>query len=431
MENNIKDEVLNAKWFEDARYGMFIHYGLYSILARGEWVMNRERISLREMKELAGQFNPCNFNAEHICDLAVNAGMRYVNLTTMHHDGFRLYDTELSDFNSMHYCGRDLVEEFVTAARDRGLKIALYHSLNNWYDQPDAVDALEKEDNYEEFITATHARIKELITRFNPVDILWYDGWWPFNAEKWRGKEMNEMIHQIQPHILFNGRNGLSGDFGTPEGHISAPDPWRPWEACMTLNDHWGYHRGDNNWKSPNAVIDMLTKAAQGRGNLLLNIGPLGDGSIPVQSVEIIETVGKWLEKHGECIFDTDIFTFGLMSREGHNGDFNSNGPFTVKGKSLYQIVRYWPGSELVIAGLNTKVEQVTLLANNEENTCEFTQTKDKITVTGLPIEAPDKICPVLRFDCKDVPSMYLTGGMRIPNVPHPPYDPCQSDIEN
>jgi alpha-L-fucosidase len=423
--------MMESKWFESARYGMFVHYGLYSMLERGEWVMNRERIAPADMRALAQRFNPERFDADALCDLAVAGGMRYVNLTTMHHEGFRLYDTELSDFNSMAVCGRDLVEEFVTAACKRGLRISLYHSLNNWFDQPDACDALESEEAYEAFIANTFARLKELVTRFNPIDILWYDGWWPFNAERWRGEAMNEMVRQIQPHILFNGRNGLAGDFGTPEGHMSAPEPWRPWEACMTLNDHWGYHRGDQSWKGPDKVIDLLAAAAQGGGNLLLNLGPRGDGSIPERSEEIVRAVGAWLRQHGEAIYDTDRFTYGLMSREGHNGDWNHNGPFTLRGCSLYQIVRHWPGSELVVAGLSAAVASVSLLTPGGDVPCAFVQAGDKVTVSGLPDAPPDPLCPVLRFDCKSVPGMELSGGMRIPKVAHPPYDPCASDIQN
>ncbi len=421
----------DTAWFESARYGMFVHYGLYSMLERGEWVMNRERLDPSEMRALSQRFNPERFDADALCDLAVAGGMRYVNLTTMHHEGFRLYETELSDFNSMAVCGRDLVEEFVTAARKRGLRVALYHSLNNWFDQPDACDALESEDAYEEFIANTFERIKELVTRFNPVDVLWYDGWWPFNADRWRGVAMNAMVREIQPHILFNGRNGLAGDFGTPEGHMSAPEPWRPWEACMTLNDHWGYHRGDQSWKEPGKVIDLLAAAAQGGGNLLLNLGPRGDGSIPERSEEIVRKVGAWLQRNGEAVYDTDRFSYGLMSREGHNGDWNHNGAFTLRGSSLYQLVRYWPGSELVVAGLSAAVDSVSLLTPGGDVSCSFVQTGDKVTVSGLPDAPPDPLCPVLRFDCERVPEMQLSGGMRIPKVPHPPYDPCASDIQN
>jgi len=420
---------VDNSWFVNARYGMFVHFGLYSMLARGEWVMNRERLSAAEMRALAERFSPDQFDAERICDLAVAGGMRYVNLTTMHHDGFRLYDTELSDFNSMAVCGRDLVDEFVTAARARGLKVALYHSLNNWTDQPDACDALEGEEAYEAFMANTFARLKELVTRFNPIDVMWYDGWWPFNAEQWRGEAMNAMIREIQPHIIFNGRNGLAGDIATPEGHMSAPSPWRPWEGCMTLNDNWGYHCGDHQWKNPSTVINLLATAAKGRGNLLLNIGPRGDGSIPEESVRIIESVGRWLRSYGEALEDTDSFTFSLEERTGHNGDWSHSGPFTLRGRSLYYLLRHWPGSEVVVAGLNTDVEQITLLGTEGGLPCTFTQADGKVVITGLPNDAPDPLCSVIRFDCGAIPEMTLGGGMRVPRAPHPYYDPCPSDI--
>ena len=424
------DENMTAMdWFINARYGLFIHYGLYSMLERGEWVMNRERMTPDAVRSLAPRFAPDRFDADALCDLAAENGMRYVNLTTMHHEGFRLYDTDLSDFNSMRYCGRDLVAEMVEAARKRGLRIALYHSLDNWLDQPDPVDALENRHAYAEFIEKTFARIRELVTRFNPVDILWYDGWWPFTAKGWRAEEMNSMVRGIQPNILLNGRNGLAGDFSTPEGHMTAPQPWRPWEACMTLNNHWGYHRGDQAWKSPTEVAGLLSKAAAGKGNLLLNVGPRGDGTVPEDSVRILKTVGAWLKRCGECIYDTDRFTWDLMKRAGHNGDWSHNGPFTLKGRSLYQLVRYWPGKELTVAGLNTDVQSVTLLGESGPCHCRFTQSKGVVHVVGLPDAPPDPVCPVLRFDCRDVPTMYLTAGMRIPSVPHPTYDPCESDI--
>jgi alpha-L-fucosidase len=420
-------------WFVQARFGLFVHYGLYSIPGRGEWVMNRERLSRDEMRALARQFNPVNFDADRICDLAARSGMRYVTLTTMHHDGFRLYDTALSDFNSMHYAKRDLVAEFVEAARKQGLRVALYHSLNNWTDQPDAVDALERQDAYDAFIGNTFARLKELVTRFNPIDVLWYDGWWPFNATRWQAEKMNAMIRQIQPQILFNGRNGLPGDFGTPEGHMSAPTPWRPWEGCITFNDHWSYHRGDHHWKGADEVVSMLGAAAASCGNLLLNIGPRADGSVPEASVEILERVGRWLERNGEAVRDTDLFTWGLTDRKAPSSEWSHQGTFTAsftrRGKNLYHLVRYWPGSHLVVAGLNTDVEQVSFLHSGKPVT--FTQRGDKVSLTDLPEAAPDPVCTVLKFVCRDVPDLYLTGGMRVATVAHPPYDPCPSDIQH
>ncbi|MBU1734146.1 MAG: alpha-L-fucosidase [Verrucomicrobia bacterium] len=426
-------KVRNASknWFAQARYGMFIHYGLYSLLERGEWVLNREEIPLAEYKQLANRFTAIKFDADFICDLAVRGGMRYIVLTTMHHDGFRLYDTKLTDFcTTRTAAGRDLVGELVKAARKRKLRIGLYHSLNNWHDKPDAVDALESKAAYATFIKNTFARIRELVTKYNPIDVLWYDGWWPFDAKGWCAAEMNEMVRKIQPCILLNGRNGLPGDFATPEGHLAGPQPWRPWEACITTNSSWGYCRSDNAWKTPGQLVDMFITVAQGNGNLLLNIGPCGDGSAPKQAQKLIMTAGDWLRCYSECIFDTDRFIMHPQEREGYNGDWAMQGSFTIKGNTLYMLVRRWPGESLTFGGLQCRIKKATLLGRTKHRLVKFVQQGTRVMVTGLPKTSPDPVCPVLRFDCDRPPSVYQTGGLRIPNVKHPHYDPVQSDIK-
>lgn len=416
-------------WFSAARFGLFIHYGLYSQLARGEWVLNRERIPLPDYRRLAEDFTAAKFDAGALCDLAVRSGMRYVVLTTMHHDGFCLYDTQLTDFNVTRFTGRDLVREFVDAARARGLRIGLYHSLNNWMAQPDGVAALESHDAYEEFIAATHARIRELVTLFNPIDTMWYDGWWPFNAQGWRADEMNTMVRAIQPHIIFNGRNGLPGDFATPEGHLTAPTPWRPWEACMTHNGSWGYHAGDHAWKTPTEIVAMLATVASSRGNLLLNLGPRGDGAPPPESVRDFERVGQWLKHHGEAIYATDDFTFGLRERGDHRGDWTPHGPFTAAGNNLYLFAQRWPGETFAVADFECEIHEVSLLGTGEA--VAWRQEGGRVTLTGLPAAPPDPVCPVFRFTCDGPPRLNTTGGMRVPRAPHPPYDPCPSDIDH
>lgn len=410
--------------FSQWRYGLFIHYGLYSLLGRGEWCLNREQIPLDEYRKLAGRFTAEKFDAAGIADLVVRAGMRYVVLTTMHHEGYRLYPTALSDFCSK----RDLVGELVAACRQRGLGIGLYHSLNHWTDQPDAVAALEDRAAYEVFMRNTFARLRELVTRYNPIDILWYDGWWPFNAEQWRAEEMNAMVRAIQPHILFNGRNGLPGDFATPEGHLGAPKPWRPWEACMTLNDNWGYHAGDHNWKNAGQVVDLLATCAQGQGNLLLNIGPRGDGSIPAESLRVLEETGTWLKRGGaEALFGTERFTFDLRERGEHRGDWNHCGPCTARGHSLFWLLRRYPGAQATLGGVECQVKAATLLGVNRP--LAVRQNGSRVMIEGLPDQPSDPLCPVVRLDCDRPPVIYQTGGLRIPPVPHPHYDPCPSDI--
>ncbi len=415
--------------FVEARYGLFLHYGLYSILGRGEWVLNREEIPLDDYRALAEQFDPSAFNADAIARFAKECGMRYLVFTTMHHDGFRLYESALSDYSSVaRGSRRDLTAEIIAAARCHGLGIGLYHSLNNWNDQPDAVDALESPQARERFLEATFARLRELLTRYQPIDLLWYDGWWPFDAEGWRAEAMNAMVREIQPGLLVNGRNGLPGDFATPEQHLAAPQPWRPWEACVTLNDHWGFHAGDHHWKQPREVIALLARVAQHRGNLLLNIGLQADGSIPPDAAAILRRTGEWLQTNGEAIFGTDLWTIDPYQRGEHRGDWTFHGPLTVRGPHLYQIVATPPpGDELVITGLESRVREVVLLGNGP---VPFTLVNGRLGIAQerAPKEA-GALPAVYRITCETPPVIYKTGGMRLPAVTHPRYDPLPSDI--
>lgn len=415
-------------WFEQARYGLFVHFGLYSMLGRGEWVVNREQMPIEALEPLADKFAPHRLDADALADLAVAGGMRYLIFTTMHHEGFRMYDSQLSGFCSTRRgpC-RDFTAEVIRAARERGLKIGLYHSLNNWFDQPDGVAALENSSQYAVYIENTLGRIQELVTQYNPVDILWYDGWWPFDAVGWQAERMNEMVRKIQPHILFNGRNGLPGDFATPEQHLTAPHPWRPWGACVTLNDHWGFHAGDSRWKSPREVVSLLTRVAQRRGNLLLNIGPRGDGSIPEESERVIRRVGQWLKINQEALWETDFFTWDHHQRGDHAGDFSHHGPFTCKGNILYWILTTPPCGSLVVSGLECQVARVQLLGGGP---LAFSQQEGRlqIEVPDLPVR-DDELPTVLKLECDRPPVIYKTAGMRVPAVPHPRYDPLPSDL--
>ncbi|MBR2373614.1 MAG: alpha-L-fucosidase [Lentisphaeria bacterium] len=412
--------------FSELRYGMFVHFGVFSQLARGEWVMNREQISPAELELLAKDFHPERFNADELCRLAVDGGMKYIVFTTMHHEGFRMYSSELSDFNSWNYCGRDFVREIVDSARKHGLKIGLYHSLNNWHDAPDAVDALEDQEKYDIFIKKTFARLKELAERYKPFDIVWYDGWWPFNADGWQGEKMNAMLRKIHSDFIFNGRNCLPGDFGTPEQHLTPPSPWRPWEACVTLNSHWGYYEGDNRWKSPEDVIDMLLTCGSKRGNLLLNIGPRGDGSIPEKSSAIVRAVGQWLREGGwEAINAFDELTLSpAIPTPGERGDWDPHGRFTASGNDLYYVLMY-PRKTLTIAGFIGKVQRITAYGIGE---LRFVQNGSKLKI-DLPDELQGRLAPVLKMECDSPAGVYRTGGLRIANVEHPRYDPVPPDI--
>lgn len=390
--------------------------------------MNKERLPLERVRSLRDRFSAEKFDAGAIADLAVEAGMRYIVFTTMHHEGFRLYPTLLSDLHAGRSpASRDLVGEVVAAARERGLRVGLYHSLNNWYDQPDAADGLESPEAYSRYIEALFSRLEELVIRYRPFDILWYDGWWPFDAEGWQAERMNRRLRELCPGLLFNNRNGLPGDFGTPEGHLAAPRPYRPWEACISVNESWGYHQGDDEWKSLNQIVALLAGVARQRGNLLLNVGPRGDGSLPEPAVNVLRALGRWLKRNGEAIYETDTFDYNLRERGDHRGDWIHHGPFTAKGRSLYAILLRYPGEAFRMGGVECGIRRVSRLANGEVLEHRI---NDGVLEVDLPFANPEPEGPmVLKLECDSEPSIYLTGGMRVPKVEHPHYDPCESDI--
>ncbi len=425
-----RDHQTNLDQFAQARLGLFVHLGLYSMLGRGEWVLNKEQIPIEKYQRLAQRFDPVDFDADALARLAVQAGAKYLCFTTMHHEGFALYDSDVNPFCSARMgAKRDLVEEVVSACRRHGLRVHLYHSLNHWTHQPDAVDALERDDAYEAFIEFTHERIRELVTRFDPIDCLWYDGWWPFNAEGWQAQAMNDMVRSIQPHVLFNGRNGLPGDFATPEGHITAPQPYRAWEACMTHNDSWGYHAGDSHFKSAAEVIAMVIKVAAGAGNLLINVGPEGSGRIPEPSVRMLEQVGQWMETNGESIYGSEPMTLDPLTRGNHRSDFILHGQITARDHTLYLHLLRWPGCSFSMGGLESIARSVRWLGQDDRDVT-MTQSGTRLTFNGLPECAPNALPQVLAIECDEPPTLYMTGGMRVPRVEHPRYDPCPSDIE-
>ena len=287
---------------------MFIHWGLYSLLCRDAWAMGDEDIPLTEYVELAKRFQPQPNAAREWAKLARTSGMKYMVMTAKHHEGFCLFDSQLTD-----YCapkqgpGRDLVKEYVEAARAEGLRVGLYYSLMDWH-HPDWRHAKEDEAARKRFIQYTHGQIRELMSNYGKIDILWYDMAVPLDAKGWESEKMNKMVLELQPEIIVNNRNLLAGDFSTPEQSTQATKG--DWESCMTMNDSWGYVTGDNNWKSPHHLVQNLVECARDGGNYLLNIGPKADGSVPEPSVRILGEVGQWLARNGAAIYAADKCLF-------------------------------------------------------------------------------------------------------------------------
>jgi alpha-L-fucosidase len=397
------------RWWHEAKFGMFIHWGLYSVIGQHEWALEVEGVTIPQYEKLADHFTPKPNAARDWARLAKRSGQKYMVMTTKHHEGFCMFDTKLTS-----YCapkkgpGRDLVREFVDAARAEGLRVGFYYSLMDWH-HPDGARCATDEAARKRFVEYTHGLIRELMSNYGNIDILWYDVDWPLTPQQWESERMNQMVFELQPAIVVNNRNGLPGDFSTPEQHIEASEAGRAWETCMTLNDSWGYQRHDDSWKSPKTIARNLATCAAGGGNYLLNIGPKPDGSVPEESVRILENVGDWLSRNGKAIYATDRgkFTFGTFAQ------------YTRRGNTLYIHVYYWPSDTpaaqwlpfyqpptvVAIGGLQAKVLSARLLKTG--GSVKFEQDEFSARFTGLPNVAPDDPMTVLEVECDSEPVIH------------------------
>ncbi len=386
------------QWWREAKYGMFVHWGLYSILSRDAWAMGDEDIPSDDYVKLAAQFHPQPNAAREWARLARANGMKYMVMTAKHHEGFCLFNSQLTD-----YCapkqgpGRDLVQEYVAAAREQGLRVGLYYSLMDWH-HPDWRLAKVDEAARKRFVAYTHGQIRELLTNYGKVDILWYDMAVPLDAHGWESEKMNQMVFELQPDIVVNNRNLLPGDYSTPEQSTQAAKG--DWESCMTTNDSWGYVHGDNNWKSPHHLIQNLVECARDGGNYLLNIGPMADGSVPESTARILIEVGQWLTRNGQAIYTTDRCNFP-------HGDIAG---FTRRGNTLFTHVYFWPGDTVTIGGFTTRVRSAKLLATNQE--VRFTQRARQLIFTGLPVKAPDSPVTVIVAECESEPIQHALSSV-------------------
>jgi alpha-L-fucosidase len=394
------------QWWHAAKFGMFIHWGLYSVIGQHEWAKEYEGIPIPQYEILAKHFHPKPNAARDWARLAKAAGQKYMVMTTKHHEGFCQWDTKLTDYNAMQQGpGRDLVREFVEAARAEGLRVGFYYSLMDWH-HPDGAICKTDEAARQRFVAYTHGLIRELMTNYGKIDVLWYDVDWPLTAEGWESEKMNEMVFSLQPDIIVNNRNGLQGDFSTPEQHIQASEAGRAWETCMTLNDSWGFNRYDDAWKTPKTIVSNLATCALGGGNYLLNIGPEPDGSVPPESIAVLEAVGRWIDTNGKAIYGTE--------RGNIQGNVGAN--FTRRGNTLYIHQHFWPGhtpaadwlsffqpqSVIALGGLQAKVLSARLLKTGQS--VKFTQDDQNVRFVGLPLVAPDQPATVLEVECDSEP---------------------------
>lgn len=323
------------QWWRDAKFGMFIHWGVYAVHegmykgesyeGTGEWAMNGFRISVKEYEAYAKQFNPVKFNAEQWVLMAKDAGMKYIVITAKHHEGFSLWPSQYTDYDIEDFTQfkRDPIQELADASKKHGIKFGLYYSIIDWhhpqaqaYFEPDynGRASVETSPEFQKYIdNYMKPQLKELVEKYDPA-ILWFDGDWVADWTEPRGKDLYKFIRQLKPSILVNnrvdkGRNGMqgltkagnyAGDFGTPEQQVPTEGlPGVDWEACITMNDTWGFKRQDANWKSADQLIHLLKETSSKGGNLLLNVGPTKEGLIPPESVARLKAIGQWVREVG------------------------------------------------------------------------------------------------------------------------------------
>lgn len=387
-----------AGWWRAARFGMFIHWGLYAIPARGEWVMHAERVRIGEYEKMAKVFNPVKYDPRSWARLARRAGMRYMVLTTKHHDGFCLFDTKTTRFNAVRSAARrDLVREYAVACRAEGLGVGFYFSIKDWHHPACPLDAQDRLRNFEpeirrpdpvKFLAYAKAQITELLSNYGKVDIIWFDG--RLEAMKPFGPQLAAYIRSLQPGILINNRLGQDEDFKTPEQEI----PSRPltgadgrllnWEACDTLTGgSWGYCPCDRHiLRPPENLIRRLVRSAASGGNYLLNVGPRADGAIPSEAVAQLEAIGKWMRCHGEAVYGTEA---------GPASDPRC-GRMTRRGNKIYLHVFEWPaGGRMALPPLSGR-----LLSARIMNGAELAINRSFLAV---PRKAPDKAASVVVLD--------------------------------
>jgi len=371
-QNAYDNRQQRTEWFREARFGMFIHWGIYAVPARGEWVKNFEQISTEDYQQYFEAFNPVDYDPVKWAKLAKQAGMKYAVITAKHHDGFCLFDSKYTDYKATKTpAKRDLIREFVDAFRAEGLKIGFYYSLLDWY-QPD----FESKDEavFNRYIDYMHKQVEELVTNYGKIDIMWFDySWGDYRGEKWKATKLVEMVKKHQPHIIIDNRLGgnmmaatpdfYAGDFGGPE-QIMPPAIVKdetgrpvPWELCMTLNNSWGYNKTDFNYKSADDILYTLINCVSKNGNLLLNVGPDARGNIPPQSVETLEEIGAWMTLNGEGIY-------GCGPAQLDKPEW---GWYTQKGKTIYAHITNYNVGQVCLKGLKDKVKSAILLSDGSE----------------------------------------------------------------
>ena len=413
----------NTDWFTHDRFGMFIHWGLYALPARHEWVKNRERITDEDYQKYFDRFEPDLYDPASWARDAREAGMKYAVITSKHHEGFCLWDSQLTDYKATNTpIGRDLLREWVDAFRAEGFKVGIYHSVIDWHHDQFPVDKMHpRRDDaaYREMTSGRdvakyadylHGQVRELLTGYGKIDIMWFDFSYPEKGrDAWRSEELVELVRELQPEIIINDRLDYpeSADFVTPEQYQPRETPTRNgqkvvWEACQTLNGSWGYDRDNLDWKSPELLVKLLIDSVSKDGNVLLNVGPTGRGEFDPRARETLAALGEWTRVNGRSVYGA--------------GPSELTAPpdcrFTLRGDRLYLHVFSWPMVHIHLDGLAGKIAYAQLLHDASEvlfSESDPHAQAQNTTLPGaegavllqLPIQKPDVLVPVIELFLK------------------------------
>lgn len=416
----------DTSWFAHDRFGMFIHWGTYACAARHEWVKRKERITDEEYQKYFERFDPDLYDPRQWARAAKNAGMKYFVITSKHHEGFCLWDSEYTSYKATNTpAKRDLLAPMVEAYREEGLRVGFYYSLLDWHHPDYPVDRHHPRAEDKEFREKTKGRdvskyaqymrnqVRELLTRFGTIDIIWFDFSFPGEDGKgrddWESETLHEMVRELQPNILIDNRLDLpgSGDFETPEQFVPAEglkdEDGNPvvWEGCQTFSGSWGYHRDESSWKSVEMLVQMLVDHVSRGGNMLLNVGPTGRGEFDARALDRLEGMGEWMKRHGRSIYGCGASDFTAPS----------DCRYTQNGDRLYLHLYSWPFKSVHLPNLAGKVQYAQLL--NDGSEIKFSESKasehaslKSRTPAGslslnLPVVRPDVSVPVVELFLK------------------------------
>jgi len=411
-----KKEEISAdrmQWWTDAKFGMFIHWGVYSVPAGfyhdnaipgiGEWIMNRGKIPVAEYKKYATQFNPVKYDPEAWVKMAKAAGMKYIVITSKHHDGFALFDSKVTDWDVVDATpyGKDLLKPLAKACRKEGIKLGFYYSQAQDWNHPGGAasgghwDEAQNGSMDEYIDKIAFPQVNEILSNYGDIAILWWDT--PVDMTKERAEKFLPILEKY-PNMITNNRlgGGISGDSETPEQYIPATGfPNRNWEVCMTMNDTWGFKSNDHNWKSTKDLIMKLSDIVSKGGNFLLNVGPTSEGEIPQPSIDRLHQVGEWMNVNSDAIYGTKANPFPYLPW----------GKATVKGQKIYLHVVNWPEDGILKVPLKNKVNNAFLLANPNLS-LKIDQSPER-TEIDVPSSPPDTLLSIVVLEFEGTPDVF------------------------